>query len=130
MLVGVFSRKWGNAWGLHCPAVMKDRKALRHKLLELDYLASQVAITDEHVTDPLTCMTLFDLGCLDPAMSDTCARLKKVLDSNKFDAVPLEVMRHALGVSVKKRAPRVAHLQVPAREMLRANHPPRSPVAG
>jgi len=91
-----------NAWALHTPSVANDGKALRAKLIELDEVASMVSVTWEHIEDPVTYLSLFELGPLEAAFSNSCERLAKAVEfAEAHQELPLEVMRDALINSVR-----------------------------
>jgi hypothetical protein len=88
-----------NAWCLACPALAAEGKALRRTLLELDAVASAVKITQDHIHDPVSYLSLFELGPLEKCLKVTCQRLERA--TAERDEVPLEVMRDSLLASVK-----------------------------
>jgi hypothetical protein len=91
-----------NAWGLHTPALLADGKGLRDRLIQLDEVAKSISITWEHIENPATYLSLFDLGPLEAAFDNACDRLQKAVEfAEEHERLPLEAMREALLNSVK-----------------------------
>jgi len=98
-----------NAWCLACPALAADGKALRRTLLDLDAVASAVAVTQEHIHDPVSYLSLFDLGPLEQCFKTTCQRLERA--TAERDPVPLALLMEGLKASVSAKGQRVAQAQ-------------------
>lgn len=97
-----------NAWGLEDPNVLADGALLRKTLRQLDEVAKSVYITEEHITDPVSYISLFTLGPLDAVIGQKSERLLKAAQSAERDVLPIEQLRQGLIDSVTAKKSRIA----------------------
>jgi hypothetical protein len=81
---------------------MKDGKCLRETLIQLDEVARGIEIEDAHIGDPVTYLSMFHLGPLESCFADSAGRLKKAVEINEKEALPLDVLKQKLVESVAK----------------------------
>lgn len=98
-----------NAWCLACPRLIKDGKALRRTLIELDAVAASIPITHDHIHDPVSYLSLFELGPLEQCFKTFCERLER--STTEREQQPLDVLREKLQASVSAKPQTAAKAQ-------------------
>lgn len=71
-----------NAWGLVNSAALRNGKALRDTLQQLDEVARGVDIEESHLLDPVSYLALFALGPLEVCFANSAGRLKDAVEKN------------------------------------------------
>lgn len=91
------------AWGFVTPELVKKGNGgwLRQTLLGLDETARMIEIEEEHILNPVTYLSLFDLGALDSTFGRVAKRLEASETSKWESSVPLETVSKQLIASVK-----------------------------